>query len=108
MAATYSELVERGCLCGTDRIAECPLHKGPGDLRGLAAYFKAGQPLGFPLSANCMTPLDRQERLRGLTHVRGHGWPQHYRACRVAFGMPRGKALRATWAAYWINWKGSR
>lgn len=48
----FAQLVERGCLCGTDRIAECALH-GPGDNRGIAAHFKAGMPNGFPLVATC-------------------------------------------------------
>lgn len=48
----YARLVERGCLCGTDAPADCTLH-GPGDNRGIAAYFAAGQPRGFPLVARC-------------------------------------------------------
>jgi hypothetical protein len=51
-AATYAELVERGCLCGSDSPQDCSLH-GPRDNRGLAAYFKAGMPRGFPLVATC-------------------------------------------------------
>lgn len=50
----YASLVARGCLCGTDRVADCPIHK-QGDLRGIGAYFKAGMPGGFPMEANCMT-----------------------------------------------------
>jgi hypothetical protein len=51
--STFAQLVERGCLCGSDRVADCPLHRGPGDLRGIAAYFKAGMPKGFPMVAHC-------------------------------------------------------
>lgn len=51
-ADTYARLVERGCTCGTDRSAECRLHP-PGDNRGLAAWFRAGMPHGFPLTATC-------------------------------------------------------
>jgi hypothetical protein len=50
---TYAELVALGCLCGTDRIAECPVHAKPGDNRGIAAFFKAGMPCAFPMAANC-------------------------------------------------------
>jgi hypothetical protein len=50
--STYAELVERGCLCGSDRPADCTVH-GPRDLRGIAAFFKAGMPGGFPMEANC-------------------------------------------------------
>lgn len=50
--ATYEKLVEKGCLCGTDRPQDCPLHKS-GDLRGLGAFFRAGMPLGFPMEATC-------------------------------------------------------
>jgi hypothetical protein len=49
---TYPELVARGCLCGTEQSAECPIH-GVGDNRGIAAWFKAGMPQGFPLAATC-------------------------------------------------------
>jgi hypothetical protein len=52
MTKTYAELVERGCLCGTDRSFHCPLH-GPGDNRGLAAFFRAGMPGAFPSSITC-------------------------------------------------------
>lgn len=54
MTATevYAKLVERGCLCGTDRVADCQIHVG-NDLRGIGAYFKAGQPNGFPMVARC-------------------------------------------------------
>jgi hypothetical protein len=51
-SAAYEALVERGCVCGTDRSPECSLH-GPGDNRGLTAFFRAGMPLGFPFSARC-------------------------------------------------------
>jgi hypothetical protein len=72
MRESYASLVSRGCLCGTDRPAECPLHVGPSDLRGVAAYLKAGSPRGFPMTANCAVcgaaslmypsvPLDRGE-----------------------------------------------
>jgi len=44
----WAQLVRRGCLCGSDRPADCTLH-GPGDNRGIAAYFKAGMPRGFPV-----------------------------------------------------------
>lgn len=50
--SAYAKLVERGCLCGTDRPADCSLH-GPGDNRGIAAFYKAGMPNGFPMPANC-------------------------------------------------------
>lgn len=52
-ATTYEQLVERGCLCGTDRAQDCELH-GPGDNRGIAAFYRAGMPLAFPSYANCM------------------------------------------------------
>ena len=47
MTATYADLVARGCTCGTE-ARDCPLHK-PGDNRGLAAWLRAGQPMGFPM-----------------------------------------------------------
>ena len=50
--AAYERLVAKGCLCGSERPADCSLH-GPSDNRGLAAFFKAGMPLAFPFSANC-------------------------------------------------------
>lgn len=50
--AAYQKLVAKGCLCGTDRPADCPLHE-PGDNRGIAAFYKAGLPLAFPLVARC-------------------------------------------------------
>jgi hypothetical protein len=50
--AEYEQLVGRGCLCGTDRAAACPIH-GPSDNRGLRAFFRAGMPLGFPYDAIC-------------------------------------------------------
>jgi hypothetical protein len=49
----YLKLVERGCLCGTDRIADCPVHAKPGDNRGLRAFFQAGMPGAFPSAATC-------------------------------------------------------
>jgi hypothetical protein len=49
----YLKLVERGCLCGTARIADCPVHTKPGDNRGIAAFFRAGMPGGFPMAATC-------------------------------------------------------
>ena len=49
---SYSRLLARGCLCGTDRPADCRLHP-EGDNRGIAAWFKAGMPNGFPLAATC-------------------------------------------------------
>jgi hypothetical protein len=48
----FATLVQRGCLCGSKRPADCPLH-GPRDNRGLLAFFKAGQPGGFPMAARC-------------------------------------------------------
>jgi hypothetical protein len=51
-AQAYAELVEQGCLCGTDRVANCQIH-GRDDLRGLAAYLRAGSPRGFPLDVTC-------------------------------------------------------
>lgn len=53
MTCSYVDLVERGCLCGTNRIAACPLHVGPGDNRGLRAFYQAGMPLAFPMVATC-------------------------------------------------------
>lgn len=50
----YARLVERGCLCGTERPQDCKVH-GYGDNRGIAAFFKAGMPGGFPMVANCAT-----------------------------------------------------
>lgn len=50
--AAYARLVEDGCLCGTDQCADCPLHDAH-DLRGLAAFFKAGMPSAFPMPAYC-------------------------------------------------------
>lgn len=50
--APYARLVERGCLCGTDRPQDCTLH-GPGDNRGLRAFFQAGMPLAFPSRMTC-------------------------------------------------------
>lgn len=49
----YEKLVVRGCLCGTDRVRDCPLHLA-GDNRGIAAWFKAGMPHGFPYAAHCV------------------------------------------------------
>lgn len=49
----YARLLERGCLCGGDDPASCPVHPEPGDNRGIAAYFKAGLPNGFPMVATC-------------------------------------------------------
>lgn len=49
----YALLVERGCLCGTDRIAGCSIHPDASDNRGIRAYFLAGQPNGFPMAATC-------------------------------------------------------
>lgn len=51
-ASTFEALVARGCLCGTDRVADCPLHTG-GDNRGIGAFFKAGMPRAFPTAASC-------------------------------------------------------
>jgi hypothetical protein len=48
----FDRLVQRGCLCGSERPADCPLH-GPGDNRGIAAFFKAGMPNAFPMVAHC-------------------------------------------------------
>lgn len=50
--SAYTDLLAKGCLCGTDDVAKCPLH-GPGDNRGIAAWFKAGMPSGFPMAATC-------------------------------------------------------
>jgi hypothetical protein len=49
----YEALVEKGCLCGTDRSWECKVHSKPTDNRGLRAFFEAGMPLGFPMVATC-------------------------------------------------------
>lgn len=49
---SYSRLLARGCLCGTDRPADCSLHPA-GDNRGIAAWLKAGMPSGFPAAATC-------------------------------------------------------
>lgn len=52
-AEKWAQLVARGCKCGgIDNPADCALHHGS-DMRGIAAYFAAGMPLGFPLLANC-------------------------------------------------------
>lgn len=51
-AKTWADLASRGCLCGSDRPADCALHE-PRDNRGLRAFFQAGQPLGFPAPATC-------------------------------------------------------
>jgi hypothetical protein len=48
----YDKLVEKGCLCGSERPQDCELH-GPGDNRGLRAFFEAGMPSSFPLVASC-------------------------------------------------------
>lgn len=48
----YAKLVERGCLCGSEDPAGCPLHE-PRDNRGLRAFYEAGMPLGFPMDAWC-------------------------------------------------------
>lgn len=50
--SAYTDLVARGCLCGTDRPQDCPIHEA-GDNRGIAAFFKAGMPAAFPLEATC-------------------------------------------------------
>lgn len=52
VVSAYTDLVARGCLCGTDRTADCPLH-GAGDNRGIAAFFRAGMPKAFPFDATC-------------------------------------------------------
>lgn len=44
----YAELVAKGCTCGNDPVT-CPVHPEPSDARGLAAFYKAGMPLAFPL-----------------------------------------------------------
>lgn len=49
---SHSRLQARGCLCGTERPADCRLHPA-GDNRGIAAWFKAGMPSGFPTVAMC-------------------------------------------------------
>jgi hypothetical protein len=50
--STYATLVARGCLCGGDWPAECEIH-GPGDLRGIGAFFRAGMPGAMPMGAQC-------------------------------------------------------
>jgi hypothetical protein len=55
VVSKYAQLVERGCLCGTERPQDCPVHKKPGDNRGLAAFFAAGMPFAFPSKATCGT-----------------------------------------------------
>lgn len=48
---TYTELRARGCTCGGETYTPCAVH-GPGDNRGIAAWFRAGMPQGFPMT-NC-------------------------------------------------------
>jgi hypothetical protein len=48
----WQALIERGCLCSGDTPHACALH-GPRDNRGIAAWFKAGMPAGFPMKARC-------------------------------------------------------
>lgn len=50
--ATYDRLVARGCLCGSEHPADCTIH-GPGDNRGLAAFYRAGMSKAFPCAAAC-------------------------------------------------------
>lgn len=49
----YDKLVEKGCLCGTEQVAKCPVHPEPTDNRGLRAFYQAGMPKGFPSAATC-------------------------------------------------------
>ena len=35
-------------------MADCPLHVESSDNRGIAAWFKAGMPSGFPVVARCL------------------------------------------------------
>lgn len=50
--SAYAQLVKRGCLCGTDDAVSCKVHPA-GDNRGIAAWFKAGMPNGFPVECVC-------------------------------------------------------
>lgn len=45
----WAALVAQGCTCGDEPYTTCPLHKDPGDNRGIRAWSQAGMPGGFPM-----------------------------------------------------------